>query len=69
MFKWSYKYTINPDKGTIVLSPTWQTWMKELAPNLILAAGFGAMYVIGLIEEKKEAEAYEEHMESLVKDE
>jgi hypothetical protein len=62
MFKWSYKYKINPDKGTIVLSPTWQTWMKALAPNIILVVGFGAMYAIGAYAEKKENEALLEDM-------
>ena len=69
MFKWSYKYTLKPDKNVITLTPTFGTWMKAFAPSILCAVGFGAMYVIGAIAEKKDAEAYEEHMESLVKDE
>lgn len=68
MFKSKFHYILDSEKNLVTVRPTNGTILKAFLPTLIPAAFLGALYLAGLVEEKKEAEAYEEHMESIPKD-
>lgn len=68
MFKSTFKYSLNPAKGTVTVRPTTGTLVKWFAPTLIMTVAAVAFVFVPEWLEEKEAEAYDKHMESIPKD-
>lgn len=53
MFGTSYRYSINPVKNTITLTPTTSTYVKAFAPLVVLWAGILGMVAYAQVQERR----------------
>jgi len=60
MFGYNYRYTMNPEKGTIKLNPTAGTYAKTFGPTALFLGGTLALSAYFNWKEKRELSKIEE---------